>query len=277
MSTLSNPNSSINFNKQLFATTKSFDNLFFEEKQELIDRLNFFLKNPNFYQKRGIAHSLGLLFYGSPGMFCLFSFRGYICPWIHIRCGKTSTIKAIASYTKRHLVEIPLSCVRTCGELRQAFFLNSYDMTDLDFSHKIIVFEDIDCMSHIIKKRSTSTFVSAEKSDIVTSIEGDNIIFHLEDDDIDLRKKNLSNQTLRSILGDEKTNPNDPLTLSFLLNFFNEENDIDISQLQDYVHSPAEIISACMSSSDGKNTVQFLSEKTLPNVVVEAQKSSIIE
>jgi chaperone BCS1 len=63
----------------------------------------------------------------------------------HIGCGKTSMIKAIASYTKRHLVEIPLSRIRTCDELKQAFFLDSYDKTDLDFANKIIVFEDIDC------------------------------------------------------------------------------------------------------------------------------------
>jgi hypothetical protein len=54
-------------------------------------------------------------------------------------------IKAIASYTKRHIVEIPLSRIQTCNELKQAFFLDSYDTTDLGFSNKIIVFEDIDC------------------------------------------------------------------------------------------------------------------------------------
>lgn len=54
-------------------------------------------------------------------------------------------IKAIAAYTKRHLVEIPLSRIRTCDELKRAFFLNSYDKLDLNFDKKIIVFEDIDC------------------------------------------------------------------------------------------------------------------------------------
>ncbi|CAF4311531.1 unnamed protein product, partial [Adineta steineri] len=187
---------SINFKKHLFTTTKSFDNLFFDGKQTLIDRLNFFLNNPNFYEQRGIAHSFGLLFYGSPG------------------CGKTSTIKALASYTKRHLVEIPLSRIRTCDELEQAFFLNSYDMTNLDFSNKIIVFEDIDCMSHLIKKRSTSSTTSEP----VTSTEGDDVVIHLEQDDINAGKKKMSKQSLRSLLGEDQTAPKDPLTLSFLLN-----------------------------------------------------------
>jgi hypothetical protein len=62
-----NQKSRIEFNKHLFSTSKSFDNLFFEGKQALIDRLIFFINNPSFYQQRGIAHSLGLLFYGTPG------------------------------------------------------------------------------------------------------------------------------------------------------------------------------------------------------------------
>ena len=52
----------------------------------------------------GIPYTLGLMFSGEPG------------------CGKTSTIKAIANYTKRHIIEIPLSRVTTCRELKEIFF-----------------------------------------------------------------------------------------------------------------------------------------------------------
>ncbi|CAM4771966.1 unnamed protein product [Rotaria magnacalcarata] len=295
----------VEFNRHLFSTSKSFDNLFFEGKQALIDRVNFFLDNPSFYQQRGIAHSLGLLFYEAPG------------------CGKTSMIKAIASYAKRRLVEIPLSRIRTCDELRQAFFLDSYDKSDLDFNNKIIVFEDIDCMSHIIRKRSTTVI-----SDPVISAEGDDdVVIHLEQIDIDARKKKMSKRSLHTILGDDKNVPKDPLTLSFLLNlidgiieqpsrmlimttnhpeqidpallrpgrinikqefkrcpkpiikdiiefFFNQEkSQLDVSQLHDYTYSPADVVSACMSASNGKSTVQLLAEQALSNVVVEAEKT----
>ncbi|CAF2031367.1 unnamed protein product [Rotaria magnacalcarata] len=236
-------------------------------------------------------------------------------------------IKAIASYTKRHLVEIPLSRIRTCDELKQAFFLGSYDKTDLDFKKKIIVFEDIDCMSHIIKKRSTTTTTTtATTPGPVTSVESDDVVIPLEQVDIDARTKKMSKQSLRTILGDDKTVPNDPLTLSFLLNlidgiieqpsrilimttnhpeqidpallrpgrvdirqefkrctkpiikemiefFFDQKSQIDVSQLHDYAYSPAEIISTCMSTSNGKSTVQLLAEQALPNVVVEAEKT----
>jgi chaperone BCS1 len=59
----------IEFDKLHFSTSKSFDNLFYEGKQALLDRLDFFLHNPQYYKQRGIAHSLGLMFYGAPGEF----------------------------------------------------------------------------------------------------------------------------------------------------------------------------------------------------------------
>jgi hypothetical protein len=55
-----------------------------------------------------------------------------------------STIKAMATYTGRHLVEIPLSRIRICDELKRAFYLDSYDTIELNFANKLIVFEDID-------------------------------------------------------------------------------------------------------------------------------------
>ncbi len=55
--------------------------------------------------------------------------------------------------------------------------------------------------------------------------------------------------------------------------FFKQESQIDVSQLHDYVYSPADIMSACMSTSNGKSTVQLLAEQALPNAVVEAEKT----
>jgi hypothetical protein len=50
-------------------------------------------------------------------------------------------------------------------------------------------------VSHIIKKRSSTT------PDPVTSAEGDDIIIHLEQADIDTRKKKMSKQSLLTLLG----------------------------------------------------------------------------
>ncbi|CAF0843112.1 unnamed protein product [Didymodactylos carnosus] len=63
--------SSIYFDKHLFQTNKSFDNLFFNGKQKLLKQLQFFLNNSCYYQQKGLPHSLGLLFYGFPDIDCM--------------------------------------------------------------------------------------------------------------------------------------------------------------------------------------------------------------
>ncbi|CAF5139414.1 unnamed protein product, partial [Rotaria sp. Silwood1] len=57
--------------------------------------------------------------------------------------------------------------------------------------------------SDIIKKRSTTTTTKTKTPtpDPVTSIEGNDVIIHLEQGDIDTRKKKISKQSLRTILG----------------------------------------------------------------------------
>jgi hypothetical protein len=116
-----------------FNTTKSFDNLFFENKQELISRLDFY-QNSSEYARLGIPHTLGLLFYGEPG------------------CGKTSTIKAIAKYLNRTVICINMKHVKTIDELRYLFLSNhiSFGVSNGLYclnKNRIYVFEEIDCSS----------------------------------------------------------------------------------------------------------------------------------
>ena len=118
-----------------FVTNKTFNNIFFEGKDLLKKKLDVFINGKNNYERLGQQYSLGLLFHGKPG------------------CGKTSTIKAIAKYTGRNVVSVSLSQIKTFKELRDAFFTEEYESINLSFDKKIIVFEDIDCMSNIIKDR----------------------------------------------------------------------------------------------------------------------------
>ena len=67
----------------------------------------------------------------------------------------------MAAYTGRHIVEIPLSRIRTCDELKRAFYLSSYDTIGLDFANKLIVFEDIDC-----SKLFNSSFCSEQLKEL---------------------------------------------------------------------------------------------------------------
>jgi len=118
-----------------FLSTRSFDNIFFEQKDELKRRLDFFLNNQKWYEKRGVPYTLGFMFYGPPGT------------------GKTSTIKAIATYTKRHVVEISLSRIKTYKDLQKVFNDTSFCDKTIPHHKMIYILEDIDCLDNIVKAR----------------------------------------------------------------------------------------------------------------------------
>ena len=42
------------WSESVFETTRSFDNLYFNEKKELLNKLDFFLQNKDWYYKKGI-------------------------------------------------------------------------------------------------------------------------------------------------------------------------------------------------------------------------------
>jgi chaperone BCS1 len=78
------------------------------------------------YNKTGFTFKAGLLFYGSPG------------------CGKTSTIKAILKYTKRHGIIINLSKVKTCEELEYLFRNREINKRKLVGKQLCFILEDCD-------------------------------------------------------------------------------------------------------------------------------------
>jgi SpoVK/Ycf46/Vps4 family AAA+-type ATPase len=107
-------------------TTKSFDNLFFEGKEALIQRLDSF-KDKTIYQRLGIPDALGLLFYGSPGT------------------GKTSAIKAIAKYMNMSIIMVPMNQINTKRRLRKFFQTQEYgNEYEIPYDKRIYVFEEID-------------------------------------------------------------------------------------------------------------------------------------
>ena len=122
-----------------FVSSRTFDNLFFEEKDMLVSKLNFFIDNKDWYNKEGHPHTLGLGLSGPPGT------------------GKTSIIKCIANMLNRHLIVIPLNKIKTQREFSQYYFETRYNKNNepnsITFDNKIIVFEDIDCMTDIVKSR----------------------------------------------------------------------------------------------------------------------------
>jgi hypothetical protein len=133
-------------------TMKSFQNLFFEGKREVMEKIDFFINNKDWYKRNGIPYTLGIALYGPPGT------------------GKTSFIKALSTYLNRHIISMTLSRIKTPKQLHDFYFETQYnnanDKNTLGFDKKIIVFEDIDCIGDIILKRKTAVDSKPDFSDI---------------------------------------------------------------------------------------------------------------
>ena len=123
-----------------FESGKSFSNVFYPEKDDVVKRLDFFSQNKEWYKKRGIPYTMGFLFYGAPG------------------CGKTSTIKAIANHTQRHIVSVPLNKIKTAKELLNVFYNVRMNYKDIPLNQRLYVLEDIDAadLKDVVGERGKS-------------------------------------------------------------------------------------------------------------------------
>ena len=186
-----------------FKSSRRFDNLFFEDKAEIIAKIRFFNDNRDWYEAEGHPWTFGLGLSGPPGT------------------GKTSIIKCIANMLNRHIIVIPLNKIKTQREFSQYYFENRYNVNNasdsITFDNKIIVFEDIDCMTDIVKERNDKDkdkdkdSKREKQANSETNIILEKLIEKINektDTDIDFSKLTTSTNQKK---GDE-------LTLSYLLN-----------------------------------------------------------
>jgi hypothetical protein len=128
------------FKETRFESSRTFDNLFFPEKKKIMDKIDFFLHNRDWYYKMGIPYTLGIGLHGLPGT------------------GKTSFIKALANHLKRNLVSLSFKLIKTRKQLQDFYFETRYNYNnqenDIGFDKKIILFEDLDCAGDIFLDRN---------------------------------------------------------------------------------------------------------------------------
>ena len=127
------------WDETVFESTRTFNNIFFEKKSRVLDKINFFVQNKTWYYEKGIPYSMGIGIYGPPGT------------------GKTSFIKALSNLTGRHIITISLKMIKSKKQLDSIFFEERYNVNNeksgITFDKKIIVFEDIDCIGDIVLAR----------------------------------------------------------------------------------------------------------------------------
>ena len=190
-----------------FKSNRTFDNLYFDGKRELIDKIDFFINNKEWYEKEGHPYTLGIGLSGLPGT------------------GKTSIIKSIANKLGRHLVQIPLNKIKCEDDFYKYYFESTYnqhnDTNSIEFDKKIIVLEDLDCMSDLVLDRSKKNIEPidtlnidgiANSTDMLETLV--NAVNVANNNDIDKTLGQTSkNPTCKNLFTKENK-----LTLSFILN-----------------------------------------------------------
>jgi SpoVK/Ycf46/Vps4 family AAA+-type ATPase len=132
------------FSKSKFLSNRSLDNVYLRQIDELKRRVHFFMRRRDWYDSKGIPHTLGVVMYGHPG------------------CGKTSTIKAMANETHRHIFNIMLSSIKTKDALKDLFYNDTvhvtqdgkHELLNIPLKNRLYVIEDIDAMDSVVLKRS---------------------------------------------------------------------------------------------------------------------------
>lgn len=161
------------FSRCNMSSTKTFENLFFESKKDLINKLDDFTGQHSEYIRLGIPYTLGFLFHGEPGT------------------GKTSCIKAIASYLHRNIIIVNMRTITTNKMFTKLFSNNAtYNYN----KESIFVFEEIDCISIDTKNPFLDRSLKDEKENELTNLA------HILKQDDKLIQKDNDNLTLSTIL-----------------------------------------------------------------------------
>lgn len=146
------------YNSYKLSGEKTFDTIFSQQAKKLVKIVDDFQSKRGKYGVAGFPYKLGILLHGPPGT------------------GKTSLIKALAHYTNRHIVNVPLTRLTKNQELEMIFFKRDFSGAAGDlggptkpaYDQLIFVLEDVDAQSKVVtarKKKATKKDESEEQEE----------------------------------------------------------------------------------------------------------------
>jgi len=130
---------------------KDMSNLYLrrEDKRKLLSCLTQYHQNKTLMKELGIPNKLGIMLYGEPGT------------------GKSSTISAIASFLNKNIYYVQMNDVKSNAELMMLFS----HVTKNCANAGIIVMEDIDAMTNVVHKRTTTPNNTHQQADDALTLE----------------------------------------------------------------------------------------------------------
>ncbi|KAK7195629.1 mitochondrial chaperone [Novymonas esmeraldas] len=149
------------FHQYVLRSNKGFDTLFFPQRDATLTLIDHFAQRRGRFAVEGFPQKLGFLVYGPAGT------------------GRHAFVKALAAYTGRHIVSVPLSKLRTNQQLYDIFFVREFKSDKQQSSAQrlrmedvIFLFDDVDAADSVVCARAARRVVQRRAAARLTARAG---------------------------------------------------------------------------------------------------------